>query len=232
MTNIIALNKITHKQLKISKDASYKHARQQHISMLQVHEFMAASLYYPIVFIKDAETGEFRATAMMGLQPEENLFHHEDGWDALYVPTSVRGYPFLIAPETASLCADLDSPRFSETQGTALFNDDGSDTELLKQLKALLGEFISQTPVSREFTRYLAELNLFSPFNLTITIGEAPYQLNGLYAVDHKKLNELRDADFLSLRKKNYLPAIYAHLQSLNAMEGLVHRKSKLAKKK
>lgn len=229
MNNIVVLNKEIHKNIKIRQDKSYKQAKNQHISILQVHEFVAASSYYPIVFIKDAETGEFRSVAMLGLQPNENLFYNTDRWSVPYVPASIKGYPFLIAPETASVCADMSSDLFNETEGSELFNADGSESTYLKGIKDHLSTFTSQSPVTKEFTRFIAEKNFLSPLNLTINTGSKEtdaYSLNGLYVIDHKKINELPDDSFLELRHKNYLPAIFAHLASLGTMAVLVQKKS------
>jgi hypothetical protein len=229
MNKIVALNKELHKHIKIKQDRSHKQAKNQHISILQVHEFVAASSYYPIVFIKDAETGEFRPVAMLGLQPNENLFFSPGGWSAPYVPTSIKGYPFLIAPETGSVCADMSSDLLNETEGTELFNADGSESTYLKNIKEHLSTFISQSPVTKEFTRFIAEKNFLSPLTLTINTNVTEtdgYSLNGLYVMDSKKINEISDDLFLELRHKNYLPAIFAHLASLGTMAGLVQKKS------
>lgn len=229
MSNIVALNKETHKNIKIKQDNTYKHAKNQHISILQVHEFVAASSYYPIVFIKDAETGEFRPVAMLGLQPNENLFFNAECWSVPYVPASIRGYPFLIAPETASVCADMSCELFNESEGSELFNTDGNESTYLKNIKEYLSTFASQTPVTKEFTRFIAENGLLAPLNLTVNTGKQEtdsYSLSGLYAIEHKKINDLQDEVFLDLRHKNYLPAIFAHLASLGTMAALVQKKS------
>jgi hypothetical protein len=229
MNNIVVLNKETHKNIKIKQDRTYKQAKNQHISILQVHEFVAAAIHYPIVFIKDAETGEFRPVAMLGLQPNENLFFSADRWAVPYVPASIQGYPFLIAPETGSVCADFSSDLFNESEGAELFDASGNESSYLKSVKEHLSTFTSQTPVTKEFTRFIAGKNLLSALNLTININnnEADaYSLNGLYAIDHKKINDLSDQEFLEIRHKNYLPAIFAHLASLGTISLLAQKKS------
>lgn len=229
MNNIVALNKETHKNIKIKPDPTFKQTKNQHISILQVHEFVAASIYYPIVFIKDAETGEFRSVAMLGLQPNENLFYNDERWSVPYVPTSIKGYPFLIAPDTGSVCVDTDCDLLNETEGNQLFNVDGSESSYLKNIKDHLSTFLSQTPVTKEFTRFITDKNLLTVLTLTINNSNKEsngYSLSGLYAIDSKKFNDLPDQDFLELRHKNYLPAIFSHMSSLGAMARLVQKKS------
>ena len=229
ITNIVALDKNTHKNLKVKQDLTFKHASNQHLSLLQAHEFTAAALHYPIVFVKDSDTGQFISVVMLGLEPTENLFRANEEWSATYIPSSIRGYPFLIAPETMSLCIDTSCELLNDVDGENLFNSDGSESTYLKSVKELLTVFLSQTPETKGFINSLTEMNLLT--NLTLTIQDkdrenGDYQLNGIYAVDSTKLHELSDSDFLTLKRKNYLPPIYAHLLSLGSVASLIQKKS------
>lgn len=230
--NIVALDKNIHKNLRIKQDNTFKHASKQHLSILQAHEFTAAALHYPVVFVKDSETGQFMSVAMLGLQPNENLFCTDNGWSAPYIPASIRGYPFLIAPESMQLCIDSNCELLSDTDGNKLF-ENNNETDYLKSVKEQLSLFISQTPETRAFINFLTEKNLLA--NLTLTIKDptresGDYQLNGIYAVDTTKLHELSGDDFLLLRNKNYLPPIYAHLLSLNSISSLIEKKNAIQK--
>lgn len=229
MTNIIPLDKKNHKNYKIKPDKSYAHTKSQHIALIQVHEFVAAAIHYPIVFVKNAETGEFRSVVMLGLEPNENLFSQNNSWNAQYVPTSIKGYPFLITPDTMSLCINTESPLINENEGMSLFNDEGKETDFLKSTKQLLANFIAQTPVTESFIKHISSKKLISPFNISIEINkkqEKKYDLNGVYAIDNSKLQDLPDDEFLTLKKAGYLPAIYAHLTSLGTISRLAHIKS------
>jgi predicted transcriptional regulator with HTH domain len=46
--------------------------------------------------------------------------------------------------------------------------------------------------------------------------------ISGTYAVDAKRLNELKDSDFLELRNKNFLYPIYSHMTSISQIDRLV----------
>ena len=59
------------------------------------------------------------------------------------------------------------------------------------------------------------QFNLANGGNLT---------LKDFKVVDESRLNELGDADFVSLRKTGALAAIYSHLISLNSWQGLLAR--------
>lgn len=228
-SNIVALDKKEHKNIKIKPNKNFKQAANQHLALVQAHEFTSAALYYPIVFVKDGETGQFISVAMLGLQPGENLFSSETDWSAPYVPAGLRGYPFLIAPETQSVCVDINSDLINEKDGESLFNEDGSESAYLKSIKELLSVFVSQTPETRTFINYLAEKSLLTSLPLTVhdtNREDGRYQLNGIYAVDIAKLQQLSDQDFLLLKNKNYLPPIYAHLLSLGVVASLLQKKS------
>jgi hypothetical protein len=227
--NIIVLDKNNHKNLRIKANKNFKQAEKQHLALLQAHEFTAAALYYPIAFIKDSSTGQFISVTLLGLQPDENLFYSDEQWDAAYIPRSLRGYPFLIAPETKSLCVDVNSGLVNEVEGEKLFNEDSTETEYLKGIKELLSTFTSQTPETRAFIDFLSIKNLLTSLTLTIQDNDrdgGEYQLTGIYAVDNTKLNTLNDSEFLTLKNKNYLAPIYAHLLSLGLVSSLIQRKT------
>jgi len=45
------------------------------------------------------ETGRFEPSALLGFQPQENLFFVDGRWDAAYVPLQIQRQPFsLITP--------------------------------------------------------------------------------------------------------------------------------------
>ncbi len=49
----------------------------------------------------------------------------------------------------------------------------------------------------------------------------------GIYIVDEKKLNSLSDEQLLDLIKRGLMPAIYAHLMSLQQVQRLGERANK-----
>ncbi len=231
-SNIVILNKEAHKTMKVKQDKTFSHAKNKHISVLQVHEIVSAAACYPVVFVKDAETGAFRVVAMLGLAPQENLFYSADGWSTSYIPTSLMGYPFLISSDSL-VCVDTNNDLVNEREGNSLFNDDGSESAYLNDVKELLGTFNSQAPTTKAFIDYVAEKKLLSPLNLTIRVSDkndGAYGLNGVYAIDNKVLHELSDSDFLELQRKNYLFPIFSHLTSLGIISTLVQKKSRLQK--
>lgn len=231
---IVALDKHKHKNTRVKHDKTLSIAKDQHLILLQAHEFINASTCYPIVFIKDTENGEFRSVAMLGLEPKENLFFDASGWSA-YIPAVLRNAPFALIPKPQdpdqyTVLIDMNSNLVSETEGEKLFDEAGIESDYLNNAKELMSTFVSQTPVTKAFIDHLTRKQLLKPMSLSINIDNDPkgsYSLNGIYVVDNKALAELSDSDFLDLRKRGYLPAIYAHIVSISLVSKLAQQKAK-----
>jgi hypothetical protein len=77
------------------------------------------------------------------------------------------------------------------------------------------------------FIAFLVENDLLQPAQVKLSLGkEGDKKLNGLYKVDEEALNELSDEEVLTLYKRKYFPAIYAHLASLSQFNRLLQLKS------
>ncbi len=225
------LNFVDHGKVKISRKRLFPHVKEQQIVPIVVHEFSRVSSEMPVVFVKNAETGEFQPVAILGLETGENVFYSESGWQSSYIPASVSHHPFALMPtkedETQLQVIILETDRvMSETEGDLLFNEDGTETEYLQKRKNTIGKYYENMHVTRMFVQQLVENNLLTEQSLTIDLNDEKRQINGLYLVDEKKLNSLPDADFLTLRKKGYLPAIYAHMLSLQQLSRLAALKT------
>lgn len=240
MSKIVALNNEAHKNTKVKANASYDQAKDQHLSLIVVHEFAKAAIDYPIVFVKDPESGQFRSVAMLGLQPNENLFHSRTKWKGIYVPANLRAYPFILGgdenAEQLTLCIDEASKLVNEKDGEALFKEDGSESDFLNNRKEFLSQLIEQNRVTGQFIKFLADNELLAPQSLSLKLEDGSgHDLNGLYVINEKKLNEISDDVYLEIRKRGYMGPIYAQLTSMNQLQNLGQLKvaaKKLADKK
>jgi hypothetical protein len=232
-TQLVALDKNVHNNIRIKTNNIYEHAKNQNLISIQIHEFIACGTNYPIVLVKSNETGEFIPTAMLGLQPGENLFYNDSGWNAGYIPSTIRLHPFSAhknSNDEIVLCIDVNSKSIDQGAGNPLFNEAGEETPYLNQIIDKLSDHMAQNLTTKEFIKYLVEKQLISPYSLTIqdkNIPQGSYVLKGFYIVDQKKLQALSDSDFLELRNKHYLPFIYTHLFSLNIIEKMASQKLK-----
>lgn len=231
--SIVILNNKSHIKLKIKNDKSYEHAKEHHLAYLLVHEFPKAILDFPIVFIKDAETGQFKSVALFGFKPGDNLFYDKKGWHCKYIPANVRRHPFLMTSRNNNLtewdvCIDESSDLFSEHDGTSLFTDEGKASKHLEEVKKFLIDVIEKEQSTSSFCNYLAAKNLFRANSITISNSDGKKTaVNGLYIIDEEKLNELSDEEYLDLKKRGCIGPIYTHLSSLGQINNLLQLHNK-----
>jgi hypothetical protein len=228
----VPVTKEAHQNKKIKPVNTFEFASKIHMVSVMMHEFINAATVYPIIFLEDPENDAFRPMALLGLEPEINLFISEDGkWNAPYIPAIIRRYPFALAKtnqeDQFTICIDEASEAVNEEEGQALFNEDGSISPLMEQVKQYLTGLQQMETLTSQFCKTLKEKYMFTPLNMQVREADSVKRLTGAYAVHEEKLNNLSDEDFLNFRKSNYLPAIYGHLTSLAQINHLVQLKSK-----
>lgn len=236
----VPLNRTEHKDLRLKPVPNMKFALSAHSVPLTGVEFGLAARDLPIVFagntIEDAGP-----VALLGLRQNENLFVDAAGQWApnIYIPAFVRRYPFVLAEKPAGQEGDdfavfLDEgyEGFGKTEGERLFNDDGTDTELLKRAVGFLGEFQQNVARTKWFMEQLRKHNLLEARNMSLRKG-APddpnghvINLNGLFVVNEDKLREIDEKSAKELLHEGALGWIYAHLMSLNNIDRLGQRLS------
>lgn len=227
---IVALDNKEHKNLKVRRPSTYKDLATIHMLPLVVHECTHAGSDYPVVFVKNEETNQFQLVAMLGLSPGENLFVSDGKWNALYLPAIIQNNPFRLIPDEEKpdqidFGLDTDSDLVQEAEGEALFDDDGKETDYLKERKESLYKYLEHDRITRRFVSQLSELKLLRGRDLTVNAGGKTIDIGGIYTIDEEKLNELPDETFNDLRKRGFLPVIYAHMSSLNQIRRLAkHR--------
>jgi hypothetical protein len=230
-SSIRTLSYENHNQIKIKDCKDYQHAKDQQVVPLIVHEFARASAEMPIVFVKNSETGEFQPVALLGLSPNENLFYSENNWLSTYLPALISHHPFALMPSQndenqLQMVIKEDSHLVSKTEGDALFDNDGNETEYLEKRKNAIGQYFENSHLTKVFVKQLNDKSLLSQQNLTLEIKGEKIEINGVYLVDETALNDLSDKDFLELRTKGFLSPIYNHLGSLHQLARLAKLKS------
>lgn len=228
MPNFQALNSHQHQKLKVKTDGKFSHASNSHVVPLSVFELTQAQADYPIVLIKDSQTGQFHLVALVGLKPNENLFNRGECWQAEYIPMQLQGYPLALTQAAENddkqvVVIDLDAESVSETQGGELFTGDGQQSTLLADKIELMSKFHAQLRATQHFTKLLVSNELVSPQALTVKTKQGEeVNLTGLYIVDESKLNALPSDKFDGLKKENLLAPIYACIFSLQRISRLI----------
>ena len=229
---IVPITKEAHGNKKVKKIETLKSMENIHIASVMMNEFASASAIYPIVFLEDKDTQEFKPVALLGLQANENLFITKEGkWDASYLPAIIRRYPFALArtdeENRFTVCIDEESEAVNEEEGNALFNEEGEPTEFMEQIKQFLGELHTMEQITKRLCDFLKEKYMFTPLSMNVREGNTVKRMAGAYVVNEERLNNLSDEDFLSLRHQNFLTPIYYHLASLGQIDRLGRLKDK-----
>ncbi|MDR7272458.1 hypothetical protein J2X20_005141 [Pelomonas saccharophila] len=236
MTRPALLDNVTHRQLRIrtERSAALGDARQSALALPA--EFRQLQAHYPIVFqLVDGEVG-FQPVALFGLEEGQNLFLKEGGWDAPVVPMALQRDPFLIgrAPDDGlQLHIDMDSPRIVRPEegevGTALFMPHGGFSDHLDHIVQLMEHLHAQAQHLPVFIEALTRHQLLEPFVIDIeTPGGEQSRLSGLFTIHEERLAALPGAALEALAREGLLLPIYMQIASLQQLQGLVERQSRL----
>ena len=216
--------------------AHVKFAMNTHSVPLTGAEFGLAARDLLIVFA-GTDAASAGPIALLGLRENENLYVDEAGqWEKnAYIPAFVRRYPFVLAEKPAAqegndftVFLDDRFEGFNTAEGQRLFNEDGTDTELLTNAVGFLGEFQQNIERTRWFMQQLVKHDLLEPRNVQLHKGEAESSrgitLNGLFMISEEKLRALDEKVTHELLHEGVLGWAYAHLLSLANIDRLAQR--------
>ena len=237
MANHQLLDNITHKDLRIITDRSAWYGDDVASAGVFPLEFRRVQAEYPIAFQENAAGGYFEALAIFGFADGENLFLGPDGWDASYIPLSMERQPFLIGFSSTTeggapvdepvVHIDMDSPRISDTDGSAVFLEHGGYSPYLEHINSVLMAIHEGHEYMKGFSAALAELDLLEPFSLKFELNDgSKRKLAGLHTVNEERLIAL-DADSLGrLHANGYLEHIYMVMASIANFRTLIEKKN------
>jgi hypothetical protein len=237
MPQYVLLDPTKHQTVKIKKHADFAFAQKQHHSALVVHEFASAASSFPIVLMKDNETGQFRSVAMFSLISGENSFYNKDEWQGVHVPYAFLRHPFELGPDpeqdkTLTLYLDEKSEYLSDTHGEALYADNQASL-FLQSVQSKMAEYYQQERLSHDFIQCLLGLNLLKEIELLVDYSDSKKnRIKGIYTIDEEALRQLSDESVLALNKQNYLLPIHAMLSSLSQINRLIKLHNKHAEPK
>lgn len=235
MSNFVLLNNVAHKNLRVVREHSAQYGDNEMSVIVFPQEFRAAQNEYPIFFQKNPENGKFYAMALLGLRQNENLFLSDSGWDAHYIPASVKRRPFLIGIQPPKpgednksnlmVYVDMDSPRVSETRGEPVFLPHGGYSNYLETVVDLLDYIKYGTDLSDSFSTALLKYELLEVVSLEISLKNGEQNnLAGMYTINEDKLMALDAAALGELHSQGYLEFIYMALASQANVVKLIAR--------
>ncbi len=182
-------------------------------------------VHYPILFSKDANTGEFYCGAMLGLEEGENLFLQE--WRDLeyYRPLGLQRVPFYAQGEDVAI--DLDHPRVGVEAGSALFTEVGQPTRYLESIVWAFQDLSSGMAATRAFIARLLELKLIEPIAIEAEFDDGrTLDCAGLYSVNQEVLRGLPDQVVVELFRRGYLGLMQLMIASLKQFPVLARKKN------
>jgi hypothetical protein len=224
----VVLSSQTHADLRLQARTDYRFATESNSVALTAIEFAKACHEYPIVFVKEGD--QVSSVAVLGLKDKQNLFLDEKGhWKADYIPAYVRRYPFILARQGEAsdytVCIDEAHSGFNRETGERLFQDNGEQTEFLKQALKLVREYQAHSQRTGEFAKRLMDWELLQSLQANVELRRGDkMSLTGFMAVDQKKLKALPAERLAELMQHDELGLIYYHLLSLNNFGRLVDR--------
>ncbi|UHC20202.1 SapC family protein (plasmid) [Methylobacterium currus] len=229
--SVVALDRDAHRSWSLAHPQRFGFARASHLVPAVVDEFAAACRHLPILFLPESlgPTPVF----LTGLVPGRSaLVDGAGAWTGRYLPAYLRRYPFILGESGSEgaapiVCLDDSDPALigpaagaGEGGRQPLFAADGSDTPLLQERVRLVAEYAEAARRTAAFGRVLQDLGLLTA--LTVQ-GQDPstgaaHSLHGVMGVDEAALAALSEEGFARLRREGVLPAVYAHLVSLQTI--------------
>ena len=222
------LSENEHKDHKVSIDRQFNHAAEQHLIPIMADEILDATLEFPLVVVKNSETGAFTLCAIQGLKPETNLYCGKENYTAIYVPRALRLYPFALRENAQTqqleICFIDDPARVGTEYGEALFDVEGNKTQFLEQHVKLLTSHTEMAGQTMQFINLLEHYELLHAQAININTGGEEISFDGIYIINQQKLNGLAPDVLAKLRDNGALALIYALQQSLKQINRLIVR--------
>jgi hypothetical protein len=225
MTQIVPLNKETHRSLKVDARACAAYGDNRRFVPVIVKEFAQLVVHYPILFAKNAATGQFYCGAMLGIDEGENVFLDDWAQSGFYRPLNLQRGPFY--SRGPDIAIDLDDPRVGADGGKPLFTEQGQPTRYLQSIIWAFQDLNPGVEMTKLFIDRLLELKLIEPVDVEVEFDDGTMRrCVGLYTVDQEVLSRLPDAVVVELFRRGYLRLIDYMIASLKQVQVLARKKN------
>jgi len=220
------VSKSKHANVAIKKTPDYSFSSNQLIAEISLFEIQAAVVSLPIVFSKYED--EVKVCGILGLQQGQNLFVDKAGrWQSKFVPAALRSYPFrfgVLDNGEKTLVFDDESNLVVERDiGEPLFDEDGTESGLLKNYVKILNHIEQSKRISKRACALLDDYDLLEPFNINNTASsETVQKVTGFLRVKAENFHSLSNSKFADLRENHALELIFANFFSMSCMSRLV----------
>ena len=226
-----ALDSAQHRQLKLRVPVTdWSVASRLNALFVAAAEFGDVCREFPIVFVRAGKEPDGRdqvaPIAVLGLNPNQNLYVDGAAWRAQYMPAVLRAYPFCIGrvgDQRFAVCVDLAYAGVGDPAGTPVFEPDGQPASLLKTMQSQLETLEAEVQRTRLVGRRLLELDVLRDMRFDATLPDgSKHSVDGFLTVDDKKMTALPDAVVGELHRSGLLGLVHMHWVSLGNMRRLV----------
>lgn len=203
----------------------YVEENHPHFVTIMLQEFIGAAASCPIFFAKDAATGQFYAAALFGFEPSEMLADTATYGKPAFRPLELQRQGFI--PSGENIAIDVEHARFGQGATLALFEDDGTPSNALRQVQRVIGEFVGGVEATRTFIAELLRLKLIEPIDISLSFDDGQrLSLDGLYTVSREALSALDDSVIITLFRAGYLQAALCMSMSLGQIALFAERRN------
>ncbi|PSP19406.1 MAG: hypothetical protein BRC58_01115 [Cyanobacteria bacterium QS_8_64_29] len=229
----------SHGHLYLKPIGHYRFAADLAAAPLSGSEVPEAAKHFPVVFAREGES--LLPRAIFSVRAGENAFVAADGtWQAPYVPTYVRCYPFVLSPTRSgdrfAIAIDRTAPQLqaadrAHPDSDPLFDASGNPAPALERVKALLIQFQRDCHQTERLLSPLAQRQVLVARQFQLKLGEETAStLGGFRTLDPQQLGAVDDATLAEWVRNGTTGIAFAHLHSLSNMRGLAERqKAQLA---
>jgi hypothetical protein len=231
-SKITLVDSIQHKDLRVNNTNYNTPQNQINMSVVVSGELSSLIHEYPIFVTKNADTGQFQLSAILGFEKGENLYLDGETWRAKHLPLDVLRRPFIVhlpegeMTEGARLALDMNSDLVSSAEGEALFDDKGEPSEYLQRVQQTFAQLMSGSKHTRELLQTANEFGLLESISLNIDlIEQGTMNLSGLYTFNQKAVSELSGNKLKTCHQNGLLQVCHLVLSSALHLDKLIQWK-------
>lgn len=221
--NIKILNPKEHGFYRYTSPTDLYYAKDLNLIPVTFSEVKMLCCEYPIVIMIENEIPKLML--MTGLQ-SNGAIDEKGKWKGSYMPSFLKRYPFTLvqaeSEEALHIGFDLESGLFSSPEGRPLFDQEGTPTAILENMKKLLTAFQQEAQITKNILTQLKEKELLQETHFTFKKEDGEEQkVGGFFIIDKKKLLEQEDDFLLEAVKNGWMEMIELHHLSLKNTQKL-----------
>lgn len=251
MQKIEVLNNIAHEHLRVNHQFSTELGDNLASTLAYATEFAEIQKEYPILFRKNADSGEYQAIVFFGFQKDENLFlidanqaHVQNlrtypypGWRAQYVPAVIARGPFSIGIQREIMNGsevhnpvvhvDVNHPKVQDSVGQNLFLENGGNSAYLNHISRVLDTINNGIVQTKLMFDAFNKFQLLENVVLDIEFhNQQKLKITGFETINANKLVALDGAALEELNRSGFLQLAYFALASMSNIKKLIDWKN------